>query len=121
MKTIRSLRTGVVLLAAGAVGLGLIGSGVRAAITDSATATVNASVGSFSCQLSSTDPNMVISNNGHTATLNWPAIESSTAGSDYSNLTVKNTGSIPMVVHWTEATGGTIAWQPAGRMGYTLG
>jgi len=121
MRAIPRLRAAVVLLALGGLSAGLINSGVRAGFTDGGTAQENVAVGTFSCQLSSTDPNWVYSNNNHTATLTWPSISSSAASTDYSNLTVTNTGQIPLVAHWTESTGGTIAWQPSGRMGFTLG
>ena len=109
------------LVVTAGIALALIGAGVNASYTDSGSATDHVTVGTFGCALSSTDPNMVISNGGHTATLNWPAINSSAAGSAYSNLTVTNTGSMAAIVHWTEATSGTITWQPTGRMGYTIG
>jgi hypothetical protein len=112
----------------GAVGLvavaSLIGLGAGAAYTDGATATQNVNVGLFGCALTSTDTNMQITNNGHTATLNWDSVNPITgsgASSRYSNITVNNTGSMPETVHWTEATSGSIAWQPSGRMGYTIG
>lgn len=118
-----TIKKAAAVIAAAGLSLGLVGLGVGASYSDSATVSQGVSVGagSFGCQLSSTDPNMVISNGGHTATLNWPDINNSAAGSDYSNITVKNTGSIALVTHWTEATSGTIAFQPAGRMGYTVG
>jgi hypothetical protein len=44
---------------------------------------------------------------------------SSAAGSSYvQNVKVTNSGSMPELVHWTFATGGTIAWAPSGRMSY---
>jgi hypothetical protein len=108
MKTLSSLKTGAVLLAVGGLGFGLIGSGVRASFSDGGTATENVSVGTLACTLSSTDPTnpFAISNNGHTATLTFPAITSSNAGSDLSSLTVNNTGSMPEVVTWTVGTTG---------------
>ena len=106
--------------------LALVGAGVSSSLTDSGTATEHVSVvGTFGCSLSSTDSNAVISPDGHTLTVNLPPILSSTAGSSYAqDLTVKNLGSGPIVVHWTEATGGTLAanqWQPSGAFGYTIG
>jgi hypothetical protein len=100
--------------------VGLIGTGVGASFTDSATAALNINVGTFSCQVSSTDPHAVAS--GNSVTINLPDITSSASGNDFvTDVTVKNTGSMPQIVHWTEATGGTITWQPVGRMGYGAG
>lgn len=99
----------------------LVGAGVQASYLDSGSATVNQSVGTFSCTLSTTYPNSVISPDGHTVTMNMPTILSSAAGTSYADLTVRNSGTIPAVVHWTIVTGGSIAWLPAGRMGYVAG
>jgi hypothetical protein len=63
----------------------------------------------------------VISNGGHTVTINLPDILSSASSNAYSNFTVTNTGTMPELVHWTVAASGTIAFQPTGNMGYTVG
>jgi len=115
-----SLKTATVLVAAGALGFGLMGTGVRAAFTDGGTVTQNinnGAVGALACTLSSTDAKWVISADKHTATLTWPAITSSAAGSDLSSLTVNNTGTVPEVVTWTEAQTGNLT----SGVSYTLG
>ncbi len=114
------------VLACMGVGLGLMGAGVYASYSDSATASQSIDVsGQFACALSSTDHNWVISPDGHTATLDWGTLNSSSnqpgASPLYSDLTIANTGSIPEVVKWTVTHGGTIDFQPTGRMGYTAG
>src|SRR5579872_3121139 len=99
----RKVRNAVAALLAAGLGIGLVGWGVGASFSDSGTATAGVTVGTFGCQLSSTDPNFVISNNGHTATLTLGPILSSVSSNTapFSNLTIKNTGSIPQVVTWT--------------------
>lgn len=113
------------ILASIGLGVGLLGAGVYASYTDGATATVNARVGSLGCQVSaSNNPNATISSDGHSVTVNYPDINSSTAGSDYATISVSNTGSIPENVYWTAVptTGaGYVTYQPAGRVGYTTG
>jgi hypothetical protein len=99
--------------------LGLLGAGVGATYTDSATAAQNISVGTFSCRVSATDPHAVVS--GNSVTINLPPILSSASSNYLMDVTVTNTGTIPQIVHWSAATGGTIAWQPSGRMGYAMG
>ena len=116
-----NLRTGAVLLAVGGLGLGLVGVGARAAMTDSGSVNESVKVGKLECKVTSTDPAAVISPDGHTVTVNLPDILSSASGNAYSNFTVVNTGTMPELVHWSVTTGGTIAFQPAGRMGYTVG
>ncbi len=97
-------------IGAGAIGLALLamGSGVGASFTTSATANANIATGTFNCQLTSTDSNVVISNNGHTATVDLGTINSSAASSRTAPVTVTNTGSIPLVTSWSETTGGNI-------------
>ena len=91
-------------VAIGAVGaLALIGAGVSSSWTDSGTATENVGVGTFGCQLSTLDPNAVISNGGHTLTVNMPAIQGSAAGSLSSAFTLTNVGTIPTAVTWAPA------------------
>jgi hypothetical protein len=111
-----NLRKVAVLVAAGGLMAGLLGAGVSASYTDSATAALNVAVGTFGCTVSSTDPNAVPTS-GHAITFNLPPITSSAASSSYvKDLTVTNTGSMPVSVHWTYATGGTLIpsqWQTA--------
>ena len=116
-----NLRRGAVLLAVGGLGLGLVGVGARAAMTDSGSVSGSIKVGKLECTLTSTDPLAVISNGGHTVTINLPDILSSASSNAYSNFTVTNTGTMPELVHWTVAASGTIAFQPTGNMGYTVG
>lgn len=89
------------LFAAGGLGFGLVGSGVRAAFTDSATATESITVGTFGILLSSTTPGVVVggSKGAWTLTLNSPAITSSVAGNAPIEFTVTGNGSIPAIVH----------------------
>ncbi len=107
--------------AVGAVGaLGLVGVGVNSSYTGAVSAVEHQSVGTFGCTLSSTDPNAV-GNGTNAVTINLPPIRASGSGNYENDLTVHNAGTITTVVHWTEATGGTIVWQPTGRMGYAAG
>ena len=107
------------VLASLGLGVALVGVGVRASYTAGASAIDNANVGQFGCTVSSTDPNAVV--NGNSVTITNPPLTSSASGNLLTSISVQNTGTMPAVVHWTEATGGTIAWQPAGRMGYASG
>ena len=107
------------LLFAGALTLGILGSGVGASYLDSATAALNINAGTFSCQVSSTDPHAVVT--GNSVTVNLPDILSSASSNYLFDVSVKNTGSMTQVVHWSAATAGSITWQPAGRMGYAMG
>ncbi len=95
---------------AGALGLALIamGSGVGASFTDSAAANAKIATGTFGCQLSSTDSSVVITNGGHTATVDLGTINSSAASSKTAPVTVTNTGSIALATAWSEATTGNI-------------
>jgi len=118
MTAFRSLKAAAVLLSVGGLGLGLIGSGVRATITDGGTATVNESVGTFGCALSSDSPGAVIS--GNSVTVQLPEIDASAPGSDLANVYVSNTGSMPLeVTGWTVAKSGTITYYSSGRMNYS--
>ena len=106
------------ILVIAALALGALGAGVGASFMDSASAALNINVGTFSCSVSSTDPNVTVVND-HSITFALPLITSSAAGSSYvQNVKVTNSGSMPELVHWTFATGGTIAWSPSGRMSY---
>jgi len=131
MRIFRSLKTAAVLLSVGGLGFGLIGSGVRAAMTDGGSATENIAVGSLHCAVTSTDPSAVVT--GNSVTLTSPPILSSSAGYRYvSDVTVTNTGTLPETVHWTFTEGGTLTpgqWSGGGvdalgnpgTMGYTTG
>ena len=88
-------------LATAGLAIGLIGAGVAAQYTDTGTATVSAAVGTFKCVLSSTDPHAVVSPDGHTVTITASDLQSSAQVIVDSNLTLKNTGSIPLIAHWT--------------------
>ncbi len=103
MKTFRSLKTAAVLLSVGGLGFGLIGSGVRAAMTDGGSASVSIKTGAVSCAVSSTDSNAVPSADGKSVTITLPPILASGSSSSYvKDMTVTNTGSLPANVVWSE-------------------
>lgn len=106
-KKIAAIAAGV---GAGALGLSLIGlgAGVGAQFTDSGTANAHLSVGTFSCTMSSSDNNVTITKQGHSASVTFPTINSSLPGSDSAPLTVTNSGTMPMKVNWTITTSGHI-------------
>lgn len=108
------------LLTAVGVGLGLLGGGVYAGFTDSGTATATQQVGTFACTVSSTDPNAV-QVDSHTITEQLPAIQSSSGSASMANLSVKNSGSIPMSVYWTVTTSGDAAKFVAGSDSLPVG
>ncbi|MDQ2961058.1 MAG: CalY family protein [Candidatus Dormibacteraeota bacterium] len=106
----KRLRQTAGLVAAGATVLALIGVGVGAVFSDSATATANISVGTFEIQitssLSNTDPthtvavntgNISTGNSVHTLTYTCPVIMASAASATgcVVPFTVTSTGSIP--------------------------
>ena len=97
----RYLRTAAVLLAAGGLGFGLVGAGVRASFSDSATATENIHVGTFGISVSSATPGAVVVNAGgvHTVTYTAADIQSSAAASAPLAFTVTSTGTIPATIH----------------------
>ena len=82
--------------------LGLIGAGVSAQWTDSATAQAGVSVGTFACTITSPNVGAVVSNNGHTVSWTMPLITNSGQGpyQDFS-IDLHNSGSIPQHVTWT--------------------
>jgi predicted ribosomally synthesized peptide with SipW-like signal peptide len=84
--------------------LGLLGAGVGAAFTDSATAVQNIKVGTFQCQISSTTPNAVVSTDKHSVTYNAADIMTSAAGTSPFSFTVSSMGTIPVLVHVTQTT-----------------
>ena len=91
------------LMAAGLV-VGMFGSGVGAAFTDSVLAIQNIKVGTFGCTISSTTPTALVSNGGKTVTYNAPDIMGSAAGNSPFSFTVTSTGNIPVLVHLTQTT-----------------
>lgn len=94
-------RTLIILLATFGVAVGLIGWGVSAALTDSATATQTVKIGNLAIEITSTNPDAVIVNNGgvHTVTLASPDLMSSAAGTAPLPFTVKSLGSIGAIIH----------------------
>jgi hypothetical protein len=117
------MRRVAAILVIAALALGVLGAGVGASYLDTATAVQNISVGTFGCQVSSTDSHAVV--NGNSVIVNLPDIEASGFYGGQTNylfdVTVTNTGSIPAYVSWTATPSGTITFQPAGRMGYAFG
>ena len=93
----RKARKLAVILTCLGLGVGLIGVGVRASFTDSATAQANIKVGTFGISISSSTPNAVV--NGKSITLSAPDIQSSAAGSSPLEFTITNTGSMPATVN----------------------
>lgn len=108
MKSTTKVAGVLAVLGAAALGVSLMGSGVGAAFTDSATANAHIAVGSFSCQLTSTDPRVTISNNGRTAEVNFATITSSTPATVKAPISVNNTGGIPLGVNFTITNTGTV-------------
>ncbi len=110
------IKTAAVMLAAGGLGVGLIGSGVRASFTDTGSATANVAVGTFGISLSSSTPSAVVVNTGtagsdtHTVTLTCPTIQASTAGSCPLDFKVTNTGSMPATVTVASSDGFSSPW-----------
>lgn len=95
MHTARKIAT---IVAAGGLGLGLLGAGVGASFTDGATASQNVNVGTFGIQVSSTTPGAVTSTDGKTVTMTVPAIQGSAAGAAPLVFTVKDVGTAPATV-----------------------
>jgi predicted ribosomally synthesized peptide with SipW-like signal peptide len=85
------------MAAVAALALLLVGAGLRAAFTDSATATQNVSVGTFGIELSSDTPGAVVVDD-HTITFTADKIMSSAPGQAPFSFTVTSTGSIPVVI-----------------------
>jgi predicted ribosomally synthesized peptide with SipW-like signal peptide len=101
-RTHLGLKEAAVMLAAGGLGVGLIGSGVRAAFTDSATATESVSVGTMGITVTSSTPGAVVVNTGnqgtHTVTFTCPTINSSAMGSCPLDFKVTNSGTMSETV-----------------------
>jgi hypothetical protein len=74
--------------------VGLIGAGVGANFTDSATAVANISVGTFNVDISTTVPGAVTVD-GTSVTITCPTIQSSVAGTCAFPFTITSTGTIP--------------------------
>lgn len=110
MSRTRKATSIVALTGAAALGAALLvnGGGVGAAFSDSATVKANISVGTFGCELSSDNDHVEISPNGHVATINFPALQSSKAGTMVADVTVTNTKSIPLLTSWSASTQGSL-------------
>ena len=106
------------LLAAGGLMVGLLGAGVGAQFTDSATASQNISVGTMGITISA--PGGVVSTDGHSVTVSCPDVVSSAAGFCKIPITVTSTGTIPVTVsiHTTiKPLAPFNDWQPGGAVG----
>jgi hypothetical protein len=97
------------LFAGFALATGLIGAGVGASFTDTATAVANVKVGTFGLSITSTTQGAVVVNTGsagndvHTVTFQCPPIQSSAPGTCPLQLTLTNTGTMPInvAVSWS--------------------
>ena len=96
------------------VGLGLIvglmGAGIGATFTDTATATTNITVGTFGIQISSSTGGAVIDTVGlggwnHSVTYGCPTVNQSTSGTCPLQFTVTNMGSMPATITVAAALG----------------
>lgn len=108
-----SKRATSISAAVGAAALGVtlvtLGSGVGAQFTDSATGTAKIAVGTFGCNLTTpSGSGVIISSDGKSATVDLGTITSSAPDQRTAPITVNNTGSIPLVAHWTVQTTGNI-------------
>lgn len=103
-----SLRKVAGLLMAFGLVVGLVGAGVGANFTDSASAVANISVGTFGIAVSA--PGGVVTNSGHTVTLTCATIQSSAAGSCPIDFTVTTTGTIPATVTVSSSDGFVAPW-----------
>ena len=99
-----SLRKVAGLLGAFGLAIGLVGGGVSAAWADQVTAVEKVTVGSFSCTItgatpgSPTTPRPVIAADAKSVTFTTATIMSSAAGSIPFGFTVRNRGTMPMVL-----------------------
>jgi hypothetical protein len=94
-----NLRKTAGLLAVTGLIVGLLGSGVGAAFVDQVIGTENIAVGTFDCQVTGvTDNGSNGSFDANSATYNAPTILSSAPGSAPFAFTVKNFGTIPMLL-----------------------
>jgi len=97
MKILSARKFAGILMVSGLV-LGLIGSGVGASFSDSTTAKLSISVGTFGIVINSTTPNAVVTPtapNGASVTYTCPDIESSAAGNCPLAFTITSTGTMP--------------------------
>ncbi len=90
------------LLVALGLTLGLLGAGISATFTDTATGTMTVSVGTFNIDLSSSTPGAVVS--GGNISFTVATLQSSAPGSAPFVFTVTSTGSIPALIHVTATT-----------------
>ena len=98
-----SLRKVAGLLGAFGLAIGLVGGGVSAAFTDQVTAAEHINVGTFACKITAATPTTgtplpVIAADGKSVSYTPSNILSDVAGSKPFSFTVKNMGSIPMVL-----------------------
>ena len=98
-----SLRKVAGLLGAFGLAIGLVGGGVSAAFTDQVTAAEHINVGTFACKITAATPTTgtplpVIAADGKSVSYTPSNILSDIAGSKPFSFTVKNMGSIPMVL-----------------------
>lgn len=93
-----SLKKLVVLLAAFALGTGLIGAGVGAQFTGQVSAQENVKVGTFGCQIINPSAG-TLSNNNSTLYYDAADITGSVLGSRPLSFTVASTGTIPVVLN----------------------
>lgn len=97
-------------IASVALGVALVGGGVYAAYSDTATATDSVAVGAMDIAVSSSNPSAVVVNDStgathaHTVSLTNPDIASSLAGSSALPFTVTSTGKIPAKIHVEQTT-----------------
>ena len=102
-----SLRKVAGLLGAFGLMIGLVGGGVSAAFTDQVTAAEHINVGTFACKITAATPTTgtplpVIAADGKSVSYTPSNILSDVAGSKPFSFTVKNMGSIPMVLTVTQ-------------------
>jgi hypothetical protein len=96
------MRKTAALLVALGLTLGLLGAGISATFTDSATGAMTVSVGTFNIDLSTSTPGAVVSGGNISFTI--PTLQSSAAGTAPFAFTVTSTGSIPALIHVTATT-----------------
>jgi hypothetical protein len=96
------MRKIVTTLVALGLTLGLFGAGISATFTDSATADMSVTVGTFNIDLSTSTPGAVV--NGGNISFTVPTLQSSAPGSVPFAFTVTSTGSIPALIHVTATT-----------------
>ncbi len=105
-----STRRVAMLAASLALGVGLIGVGVRASYSDQASAVDNVKVGQMDINVSSSASDAVVTNDTsgathvHTVSLTVPDIKSSVAANAPLPFTVKSLGAIPAKIHIEQTT-----------------